>query len=233
MGNSTKLCDLVERALFLADFPKTAIEDESLLRLLVSSINDGLSDLHDIMVNANADWLQSRATISIINGVEEYDLPDDFYRLQKCYLNSSGRRFKIKRFTTDDIDGFRVNPLSDGAVEMWYTPQFKPLDYRFMDSTIDSRITQGWEDYPAMSAAETLLIREESDPKGISDQKNELKSRIINMAEPRDEGEPESVHDVSERWGRDRALLNFSDRTFKYRIFGTKIYFIEVEYLGV
>ena len=232
MVNDTTRADLRTRTLDFADmtgssFPVTARVDEYL--------NDGLAKLHDLIVNSKEDYFRVDKTYTIVNGTEAYQLPDNFFKGDAVYYVTAGRRFKVERWQHTDIDGYRNSPLSAGTVEMWYTPVFAKMtdDLDRVDSVLPS-LPPGWEVYAAYHAASQLLKREESfEAAAVFDQeKQELQGRIVQLLEDRDTFVPDSIGDYYGRWEQTRHLLHVDERYFRYRIMGTKIYFIEVEYFG-
>ncbi len=45
-------------------------------------INEGLSELHDILVMASDEYFLSSTTINIVSGTSAYALPSDFYKVR-------------------------------------------------------------------------------------------------------------------------------------------------------
>lgn len=193
-------------------------------------INDGLAELHDILVEAHEEYFRSKQTINLVSGTEEYSLPTDFYKSIALWYVTSDRRFRVDRYNLEQVDGYRSSPIHSGTVEHWYVPHVTLMTDDA--DVVDDRIVPGWEDYVALHAAIRLLIREESDPSALMNERERLYQRIVNMAAPRDEGDPDSIADYYDRWSNAR-LYRLDERYFRYRILDDKISFIEVEHLGV
>ena len=228
MANQATLRSLKDRALDYADMAGSAFPDENRLR---DYVNSGLSELYDIVINAFEDYVRSKTIITLAFGVEEYTLPDDFYKSKKLYWLSGGSRFNIDRYNLREISGYITSPIQSGTVEMWYTPHFVPLNSD--DETVPIWIAPGWEDFVALNAAVRLAIREESDSAMLLQEREIQRQRIIDSAEPRDEGESGSVEDYYGRFQNSYQIFGPEERFFKYRILGNKISFVEFEYLGI
>ncbi len=228
MANPATLRSLKDRALDYADMTGSGFPDE---QRLADYVNSGLSELHDILVNSYEDYLRKKQTITIVAGTEEYGLPSDFLKAMKLYWLSNGRRFNIDQYHLREVSGYRASPIQAGTVEMWYIPQFTPLQDD--SETISPVFPVGWEDFAALNAAIRLSIREESDPSPLIQEREIQRQRILESAEPRDSGESGAVGDYYGRFSSAFQLFGNEERYFKYRILGQKISFVEFEYLGV
>lgn len=226
MSSRATLKELRDRALDYADMTDSDFADTDRLN---NYVNDGLAKLHDILVDSFEDYFRKVESITIVAGTETYDLPDDFYKVKKCYYLDSSRRFRVTRFNLDEIDGYRSSPLTGGSVELWYVPQFKKLEND--DSEIEVALVTGWEDFVALHAAVRLGIKEETDVTELKNERADAYANIIKMCEPRDPGTPDCIADVSGRWDSGVNLLRIEDR-YKYRILANKIHFIEAEIFG-
>lgn len=229
MANTTSLADLRVLALDYADMTGSGFVVTDRVR---DYINAALSDIQDIMVNSGADWFQEVHPITLVSGTEEYALPTTFYRVMKVFYLSDGRRYRIRKFDLDSIDGYRTSPISGGSVELWYVPTVTKLSADI--DTVLGIMPNGWEDYAALFAAVRLKAREESDVSALSAERDRVKAKIIQLCEPRDEGEVDQVYDHYNRWKSYRqSLHNAEERYLRYRLLGDKIHFLEMEYRGV
>lgn len=220
--------ELKTRTLRYADMAGSErIEDDHLLEL----INLGLSELHDLVVNNNGEeYFRASTTFSVTSASESYPLPDDFYKALALYHLSNSRRFVINKWNPAEIGGAAATPLSSGTIEMWYIPTFRQLDT--LESYIDIALPFGWDDFVALHAAARILIEEKADPSAVMSERERQRGRIVAMLSPRDLNEPESIGDVSGRWGDGFAELQI-EPSYKYRIMGNDLYVVEVEYRGV
>ena len=192
MANQVTLATLKARALDCADMTNSGFP---VADRLVDYINSSASGIWDILVDSYEDYFLSQHNISLTPAAEGYALPDDFYKCLKVfYQAASNRRFQIKKFSLNEINAALIRPFSSGTVELWYVPQ---MDLLVHDAdTIGSKIppmVRGWEDAIALDAAIKLLIREESDPSALMREKDILLGRIVEMADPRDDGEADQI----------------------------------------
>jgi len=224
----------MEEALSRADFPTIDKIDPALRTSLVGWVNEGLAELHDLLVAADttADYYKKTKTYSIVAGTEEYVLPSDFYKLKKVYyLTGATRRYRVERFDFNNINGYKVGPLDAGTVELWYVPAFAPLK-RDID-IVDQVIPPTWENVASLTAAAHLLQKEQSDTSIVENDKRNLIARIMAMAEPRDEGEVDSISDVEGRGGQISSTAWAYEDRYKYRLLGNKISFIDAQILDI
>lgn len=227
MANETTLENLKDRALDYADMTGSGFPDDD---RLTDYINSGLSELHDLIVaNHGEDYLRKDTTFAVSSSSESYTLPSDFYKALAVFHQSSGRRHKVERWQPSEISGARTTPLSSGTVELWYVPQHKKLAQRF--DTVSIAIPVGWEDFVSLHAAARLLMREESDASAIVSERERQRARIVAMLGPRDVAEPDSIGDHYGRWDYGVSSLAI-EPSYKYRIMGNSIYFIELEFSG-
>lgn len=234
MANEATLKDIMEKALAHADYPTIDKIDPVLRENMADWANEGLAELHDLMVAADmtADYYKRVQTIPLVAGTEEYALPTDFYKLKKVFFTTDAtRRYRIERFDLNNIDGYKIGPLTSGNIEVWYVPMFKPLK-RDID-VVDQLIPPTWEHMAVFTVAAHLLQREQSDTTAMETDKRNLVARIMAMAEPRDEGEADAIADVSNRWSPLVRSLWAYEYRYKYRLLGSKISFVDVRFLGI
>lgn len=230
MSNTATAKKLKAKALRYADmqgsdFPLKDDQDH-----LLDLLNDGLAELHDILVNHNGEeYLHKTFDITVVSGTAAYALPEDFFKATQIFYSVSSRRFPLERFQPAELDGYRTTPLNGGSVEMWYVPQFAPLKNN--QSVVHKSIPVGWEDFAALYTARVLLTEEESDTSGVDALLNAKRGKIVALLSPRDNGEADSIADVSGRWSAS-SERRFNAHRFKYRIMGSQIHFTEVEWIG-
>lgn len=210
------LLDIKTRALDLADIPSTSswITDAR----LTDAVNDGLSDLHDILVETYQDVLTFTAQVPLAAGTEFINLPVDFFKVRKVFILDGSTRRELEQFTLDDLDGrdndetssrpgyrlignkmwFHPRPESSTTVDLWYVRNFQPL----IDDTdeVSPMLERGWELFVVAHVAAYLLAREESDPSYALATKAEARARIQSASRHRDASGPQKVRDVSRRF---------------------------------
>jgi len=197
-------------------------------------VNIALSELHEMLANAkNSDYFRSENTFTIVSGTEGYNLPSDFFKANALYYVSSNRRYAVNRWNELEIDGYKNSPISGGSVEMWYTPTFTEL--ATLATTIDTIVFSGWEDYCALQVAQRLAMKEENMElfQMLGSERDRKRALIEKALEPRDRFRPESISDEYGRFESAGRKLIREEKYFQYRIQGDKIYFVEVEYLGI
>lgn len=194
-----------------------ASEDE-----IAKKANDGLSELHDILMNKYEDWLTTKGTINLYQGNETTILPSDFYKLKKLFLLDGNQRVSPDPFELDDLEGttttetsthpdykimgnriyWRNLPSANQQSEIWYIRQFKPLVNR--DDEIAPELPAGWDTYPIAYVAKYLLGKAERDPSIAILEMRTVKDRIESAATNRDASRPRTSKDVSGRFERKR-----------------------------
>jgi hypothetical protein len=191
-------------------------------------IDEGLSELYDIIVSRYEDYIVSDVDITLVPGQDAYTLPTDFYKtigvdfLQGSALGPDAVRYRLTRYAFRERNIYRETYLHSGlslvgpyyeyriegnSLKLIPTPGegvvklwYYPQAPVFTNDTtaINLVFVQGWEEFIVLSAAIKAMAKEESDPAVLIMQKDELKNRIITMASDRDVGEPNRVTDVYE-----------------------------------
>lgn len=168
-------------------------------------INDGIANLHDILIKQNPDQYTESTTFSTTAGTLEYALPTTFYKLrglekqlssnkyervQKfnwAERNDAGTRYRIRgsyiRFTEiDGIDTYRI----------WYIP----VPTALVADTDSFSEPNRYEEFVSTYAARQALIQEESDTTDITAELARLERRILEASADVDVHEPDSITDV-------------------------------------
>lgn len=231
MANRATLGEMRARALDRADMIGSSFPDTTQLN---RQINRGLQTIYNMMVNSYEDYFHREVQFDLINGTEQYQLPDDHLKTTKVfYIESSNgnRRYSVQRFMVDEIDGYRRGPLSTGIIEHWYVPTLGLLTDD--SDTVPNQIPPTFEEYAVIYAARYLLKREESHQaaQDLTQDLAELKQEITDLIEPRDTGEPKVTSDIYGRWSNPRWSLR-NGRDFKYAIFGDHLKIVEFGTLG-
>lgn len=190
---------------------------------LTSMINASYAELYDLLVQTYEDYFITGPTaFTLVSGDEGvYSLPSDFYKLKGVDAGGSGNWFELYPFNwntrnarnrnlsrvyTGDIDktyrligsNLRIEPDDNatGSYQLWYIPSYTAL---VSDSdSIDSNITRNnWEEYIVIDVAMKMLVKEESDIRPLTVEKQAMKRRIESAAGERDIDQPERVSDVN------------------------------------
>lgn len=227
MASPETLATLRARALDLADmtdsnFPVAA--------RVTDYINSAASELYDILTNSFEDYFLKVQSITLVSGTEDYALPTDFYKSKRVFYIAGGRRFGVHPFNLNDLDGAKSSPISGGSVELWYTPEMTLMSAE--SDTIAASIppiVKGWAEFIALGAAIKLLTREESDATALIMEKQQMKQRLIDMADPRDAGIPDRVQDIDSRFNQTGYTYDPGAYLLRYRIMGGNIKFIQYD----
>lgn len=221
------LGDIVRRAHQMADVPQdsTSRTDAVIGKAEgVDVANDGLAELHDLLVGVYEDWLTTKATLTTTASTETTLLPADFYKLRHLYKLDSGTRVELVPWDledaagtttteTDDCPRWRImgthvyfNPLPAAAytLEMWYVAQFARLEDD--EDEISPELPFGWEAYPIAYVAAYILSKEERDPSPALMQLQRAKDRIQSAARSRGGSGPQAVKRVNSRFQSKRRF---------------------------
>ena len=222
--NDLKLSELKAIILDQADMTDSGFITDTRLTYW---INAELSELHDLLVTSFEDYFLAKEIIPLAGDTENYALPDDFYKAIKVFYVDGLNRYRLRRFMVEELDQFSNDyysaythnglnyvdlfyrivgnelyvaplPAGTGAIEFWYVPQFE----RLVDpnDTVHFQVPIGWEDFVICGVAARCLAKEESDPTFFLGKKMEIKQRIIDAAEARDQGGENRVVDVYRRF---------------------------------
>lgn len=170
---------------------------------LNSYINASIAELYDLLVKAyDADYYLTSSTVTGVASTLEYSLPNDFYKMKgldredgtpvKKFLfakrNNGGLKYRLRSSKLR----FSDYPVVGEVFTLWYIP--KPTELSADADTFDG--INGWEEYVIVDAAIKMRTKEETDTTDLKMEKQALKSRIEDMSQDRDTGEPERIADV-------------------------------------
>lgn len=224
-GNEVTVTTLIARARDYADMTGSDFPDDT---RMLDYANAALQELHMVLVNSGNEYYRSEASIAVVAGTEAYDLPADFYRCNKVFIDESGYRFKVKKWNTDQVDGLRIAPVSSGTIKIWYTPMMPVITAAGdkMNAKVPWLPT-GWEDFIACRMASNLLAREESDYRYWHQRAEQYKQEFIGYSRDRDVGDPDDIGDYYNRWDSSRYVTAAENKTYLYRIIGDHIHVLE------
>jgi len=163
-------------------------------------INEGLSELHDIVINKHDDHIVSSTTLTFTNGASTTALPSDFYRIRGVDLTSGGFTYALEPFMFRERnrlqfasgilygienymyqvvgDNLHLIPKAQGSVSvtLWYIPEAPELA---ADGTeVNVGYAQGWDRYVVLYATIRALQKEESDVSSHFAELGALQKRI-------------------------------------------------------
>jgi len=220
MPSSITLGELKAQVLDRADMSGSGFIDDG---RLADYINYELGRLYDQLITTYEDYFVKSTTITLVNGTEAYDLADDFYKLLKVFAKQGNRRWRLKKFTMEELDYldadyapgghqdrylrhrllgkqiyFAPAPISGGTVEYFYVPELATLKEDYEKITVHIPCT--WEDAVVTGAAIRCLAKEESDTSQLEREYARHIERIRDAGAERDLGEPHRISDVDARF---------------------------------
>ncbi len=219
---------IYDRALDYADLTGSAFPSSA---RGLDAINAALSKLHYLLADMPEDnRYHASANITVVGGTGAYNLPSDFWRLVQAYFKTSDYRSPLRKFNPATIGGFHLTPITGGTVELWYMREYSPVAN--IANEIDGSFPLGWEDWAALELACRLCIRGENMQmwQALSAERETAWRNIVQHAQPRDAGHPDSIVDVSARWASypvDTASV--LSRELYYRIMGTQIHILQAD----
>jgi hypothetical protein len=191
---------------------------------LNSYINNSLSELYDLMIKAygNDYFLADGYEFTSVGQQEKYQLPSDFYKLALAEMVAGGRAYTMERFPFGEkniyknaqlvnrigvpyyryrlIDNFiQLAPVPDTSytIKIYYIPQMTKL---VKDSdVVKNTMIESWLEYVIIDAAIKINVRQGKEVAALSAQKQDMLKRLIDMADARDFGNPETITDTSRR----------------------------------
>ena len=216
--NTRSLADLKTTILDQVDMSDSSFIDSTQLTYW---INAELSELHSLLVTTFEDYFITRYDFDL-DGSDKYDLPEDFLKLHKVFLLQGSTRYRIHRFSMNDMVGdisyntgnenlkyrvmdkyiyFDPTPNASGEIQLFYIPQLTQLSAD--EDRIAFNIPVGWEDFVVNGVAARCLAKEESDPSYFLQCKAQLKADIVATADDRDTAEPHVWQDHYRRFEDD------------------------------
>lgn len=212
---------IVDTAIDLADMRYSKFVDQSdttdseLLRYL----NIAYRDFYNTVLQANNQYFTTNATINVVGGQDEYNLPSDFYKLDGVDLQVSadGRYLTLRPFMFAERNKFRAGlaftnspygqvfkyllvgnkirflplPSMNSTVQLWYTPN--PTKITSLSQNIEVMV--GGDEYISLVVAMAMLAKEESDTSQLNAKRLEVLQQLKNVLQTRDNGAPEYITD--------------------------------------
>lgn len=175
---------------------------------LTAYINEGIAELHDLLVATFSDYYVESFSFITVNGTTQYDLPDDFYKLRGVDVKVGADEYKpLKPFNFNERNKVRsalrykllgsqlkLTPKPSGSTDIlvWYVPT-APVLVNDADAYAD---LNSYSEFVILSATIKMKIKEESDATTEIALKDRIQKRIEGMAKDRDVDQSESVTDV-------------------------------------
>lgn len=213
MARTITLANLITDIRAATDTRSARWPDATLTRF----INESIAELYDLIVSACHDHYLSSQTISVVSGTDSYSLTSSIATFYKAHgvdvLKTDGTYKRMdpfiweERHLYNDVDTDREQaryrlmgsnliivpkPAWSGTIKVWYIPA--PTALATGTDTFDG--VAGWEQYVITDCAIKVGLADEEDVRMHKAQKDELRSRILHMAQTRDRSNPDKVRDV-------------------------------------
>jgi hypothetical protein len=195
---------LIELARKFADMEEGQFcTDQDILELL----QDSYIKLYDELIATDEDYNVSSATINVVGGTQDYDLPTDFYKMKAIdWPIDSARNYSLRRFNFQERNSYsidwkwrhlpcyhiinntlRLTPNTETKiVTLWYIP----LPITLTESTELTGIYENYKRYLALDSAIQMLNKEHSDTEPLLLERNNELIRIKRTLKNRDVGQP-------------------------------------------
>lgn len=218
MARSVTLAQLRTRVLRAADL-------EDLNYISSTEVNDYIStaygELYDLLVNKGLNHFESTQSITT-TGVEDYNLPSDYYGTVGVDLIDGGKRYPLQRYESAERNfyqnatssyalGYRIvgtkirlSPAtSGGTYQHIYIPAPAVLDDDA--DTVDG--VAGWEELIVIDAAIKCRRKEDESVSELKEEREHLMARIKRASENRYQATPIKLGGRTRRltWMRDFA----------------------------
>lgn len=213
--SSISFLNLKTRARQRADMENSQFIDDVELS---AYINQSIAEFYDLLIGAySSDYNVDVHNFTTVPGQDSYPLPATFYKLRglDAQLNANywttlrpfnfNERNRNQQGTLNALtepavryrllgSNLKLSILPDGnsPMRLWFIPQAPQL---VADTDLLQDVNHFGE-YVIVDAAIKMLAKEESDVSVLMAQKAEIKRRVIDMAQNRDAGQPESVSDI-------------------------------------
>ena len=184
-------------------------------------INQGVAELHNILVNTHSDYFMATSTLTTVADTDAYALPDNFLKLLKVRMTSQGSTYNLKQVMVDEMEGVPAYGIDNGLVPyryrilgnqiylhptpstandsivLWYVPQSVPLSHPA--AKVSYAVAPGFEEFIVSHAAAMMALKEDTDALKHLQRKAEYKRTIQETAKPRNSGDAQRIVDVRRR----------------------------------
>lgn len=189
---------------------------------IITYLDQANRKFYNLLVTEFENWFVSETTFPTVDGVAEYTLPTDLYKLLGVDLvDAGGRAFTMRPFELNErnrivhtwigkpvryiLKGTKIVlvPTPSGGsqnIKLLYVPS--PTAITLSSQTIE--VFNGFDEYIALDSAIRCLMKEESDTALLERERAYMEQQIIELMRGRDAGFPKRVTDL--------ATLN--DRSF-------------------
>lgn len=180
---------------------------------IIKYIDQANRKFYNLVTSEYENYYVSEYTMTLSAGVDEYDLPTDFYKLLGFDLVTGDKRFTMFPWTLNErnrlINGwvgrpvryilkggkvkFTPSPTSTNTVVCYYVPS--PTAITTSGQTIE--VFNGYDEFIMLDAAIKCLMKEESDTSVLERERDRMEKVIIETMRGRDAGFPQRVTDIT------------------------------------
>lgn len=208
MGYTRNIADLITEVRELSDMEETEfVTDDEITRYL----NQAYRDIYNILVQSYEMYKVTSDDTTTVAGTKDYSLPSDFLKLVKVYYVNGTNEYPLRRMTLHEPDSygriystayrytllgdnFRLHPTPNTAdtIRLYYVPAATA----FTKTSTNIDFGQHMDEYCVVFAAVKCLEKEKSPTNELIADRQMLRQKCIEAADPRDFSEPASVMDT-------------------------------------
>lgn len=222
MADVVLVSDLITSARRRANMENTQFVTDA---EVITYLDQANRKFYNLLVTEFENWFVSEALIPLVDGVKEYALPTDFYKMLGADLtDASGRAFTLRPFEFNErnrivhtwigkpvryiLKGNNIVfvPTPSGAsqdIKLYYVPATTAIT----SSSQSVEVYNGFDEYIALDAAIRMLMKEESDTALLERERAYMEQQIIELMRGRDAGFPKRVTDLATL--NDRAFFRW------------------------
>lgn len=222
MSRTFTVGELATKVRLRGDFENSDFITDALLIDVIDAAN---TELWDLLTQKWENYQVDEHTFATVAGTQDYDLPEDFYKLLGVDVQDGNRWYKLHRYDLHERnryehthyyntrEGFRYalhgtntvrftpTPKTAYTIKLLYIPCAPKLTS--LNDTVEG--INGYEQLVVNLAVRECLDREESSTTRITRKIDEQIKRIMESSDARDAGAPMRVQDTSivelEYWG--------------------------------
>lgn len=221
VGRVATVQNLLDRATKYADMTNSEFFSTA---QKIDLLNGLYPALYDLLVSANENYYATSTSFAI-GGGQPYSLPEDFYKIIGVDFQIGGTWSNVYPFNEGERNrSFSNTSVPAGTIRLRYVPLPPIFTTDDLETEIDG--VSGWDELTVLDLAIAMLDAEESSTTSLEKRRARVEARIAAMAQNRDLGMPSTVTDVE-----DQSYYNLRN-SVRYRLYGSTIEFISVEFTG-
>lgn len=180
---------------------------------LISYIDKAYRKIHNKLVNTFQNYFVSEATITLVSGTNEYDLPSDFLKLLGLDLNNAGKPYSLKPWSLNErnrimvgwngkplfyiIKGSKVLLRPNVNVNDTLTLYYAPCSTEITSSSQQIDCVNGLNELIILDCCIQCKAKEESDFSVFELQYQQMEKELFDFFTSRDDALPMKMTDVN------------------------------------